>query len=145
MQPKGLLVTTEWPKPNQDRNWRFPAHPFQKAFPVLGIEDGLRHRKVRAGFHFFIEAAQFFIQVFGEWIYRYSDRKISSAAKILPRPVGSLIQARHHFHEADGILFVYTGSFRIAPQRWRIAGDGEHVAHPADGPCAQKHRSEERR
>ena len=52
--------------------------------PVLGIENRLSHREMRAGFDFGFKAAEFFVNIFRDRIDGYADGEIGGAAEIFP-------------------------------------------------------------
>ena len=74
----------------------------------------------------------------GDRIDGNPDGEIGCAAERLAGPVGALIETVQDFYQSDGIDFVDAAGFRIVADRGRIAGDGENIAHAADGPCAQQ-------
>ena len=86
-----------------------------------------------------VEALDFVIEIVGHGIDGDADGEVRRAAERLAGPVGALIQAVQNFHQADGVDFVNAAGFGMIAERRRIAGDGQHVAHAADGPGAQQH------
>ena len=104
---------------------------------MLGIEDRLRHGKVRAGFDLCVEALDFVVEIVGDGIDGHADREIRGAAESFAGPVRALIQAAENFYEADGIDFVDAAGFRIIADRRRIAGD-------APRHCERRRRSTRR-
>ena len=139
VEAQSLLVAVERPDADQHRDGGLAAEFFHEGVPVLGIEERLGHREVRAGFDFGVKAFDFVVEIVGDGIDCDADGEICGAAKRFAGPVGALIQAMKNFYQADGIDFVDAAGFRIIADRGRIAGDGENVAHAADGPRAEQH------
>ena len=137
VEAKCLFVTIERPDADEYGDRWLAAEFFHERVPMLGIEDGLSHREVRPGFDFGVEALDFIVEIVGDRVDGHADGKVGCAPERFPGPVRALIEAAEHFNEADGIDFVDAAGFRIIADGWRVAGDSEHVANAADGPCSR--------
>src|SRR6267378_4230842 len=138
VQAQRLLVAVERPDADQHRDRRLAAEFFQKSVPVLGVEERLGHRVMRAGFDLGVEALDFVVEIVGYRIQCHADLKIRGAPESFSCPVGALIQAIKNFDKADGVDFVDAAGFRVITYRRWITCDSEHVADATDGPRAEK-------
>src|ERR1700756_1392156 len=86
-----------------------------------------------------MKTLDFTVEVIGDWVHCDADGEIRRSAQSFAGPISALIEAIQNFYQAYGIDFVDATGFRIITNGWRVAGDGEHVAHTANGPRAEKH------
>ena len=97
IQTQRLFVTGERPDAQHHWNGRAAADALFKIAPMFGIEEGLRHSEMRAGFDFFAEALDFVLHIFRDRIHRDSDCEIGLTAESFSGPIHSLIEARENF------------------------------------------------
>ena len=98
VETESLLVAIERPDSDEHGDGWLATEFFDEGVPVLGIEDWLGHREMRAGFDFGVEAFNFVVEIIGNGIDSDADGEIRCPAKRFASPVRALIQAAKNFY-----------------------------------------------